>query len=77
MKKSSLRKLFERERSIMTNYFTKKLKQKKFKTMHSKLVNLQDNQIEGVLNEYFKMCKMIYRIKRLINYVWLLDFDIS
>ena len=61
----------------MTNYFTKKLKQKKFKTMHSKLVNLQDNQIEGVLNEYFKMCKMIYRIKRLINYVWLLDFDIS
>ena len=70
LKMSLLRQLFEREKQAMMFSCQKKAKIKKFKNLYVKMAQLTDHKVEAVLNEYFLVCKMIYRIKAAINYVW-------
>lgn len=62
--------LFERERQIMMFDCQKKIKQKKSKTLYLKIVAIDEVRRDAVLEEYFRACKMVYRIKATLNYTW-------
>ena len=48
----------------------KKIKQKKCKTLYLKMVAIDEVRRDAVLEEYFRACKMVYRIKATLNYTW-------
>ena len=77
MKMDSLSMLFERERTAMSNALLLKLKVKKHKQLYTKLAMIDDNRRNAVLSEYFNACKMAFRIKATVNYVWNMDKNLE
>ena len=45
--------------------------------LFNKLAHLDELRIQAVLDEYFLVCKMIYRIKSTINYTWHKHYDLD
>ena len=43
---------------------------KKFKDLYVKLNTLNETKVAAILEEWFVLCKMIFRIKATINYTW-------
>ena len=52
----------------MKIYAFKHTKQKKYKNLALKLTYVEQKHKEALLREYFRMCKMIYRIVSLVVY---------
>jgi hypothetical protein len=77
-KKTFLKEFFMREVERMKIGSLKKAKkQKKYKMLHANLSLLKENQIIAVLEEYFKMCKMVYRTISVLHYTWGLQHNIE
>ena len=70
LKMQNLSVLFDNElRNMKVFCFSQALK-KKYKTLTFKLSLIQPKHKEALLNEYFEMCKMVYRIRSMVAYTW-------
>ena len=77
MKLLHLRLLFDREKKVMMQVCHKRAKQKEFKTLYVQMAQFTEEKINCILQEYFALCVMIYRVKSKINYTWTVSHDIE
>ena len=77
MKMYHLRYLFEREKTAMLNVCQKRAKQKKFKKLYVQIAQFTEEKVNCILQEYFNLCLLVYRIKSTVNYVWSSSYDIE
>ena len=68
LKLDHLHLLFKRERDTMMTTCVDRIKNKKYKKMLSKLQMIDPDQQVMVLQEYFNMCKNVFRIRSTIAY---------
>lgn len=77
-KKEFLLKYFMQEVECMKSGAFKKVKKsKKFKMLHANLSLLKEQHIHAVINEYFKMCKMVYRVACALHSTWNIQHNID
>lgn len=55
---------------MMMKNALQKGKNKKFKTIARNLSCISDDHVKIVLKEYFKMCKLVYRLRSLSSVIW-------
>ena len=77
-RRAFLKQYFMKEVESMTNGALKKArKHKKFKMLHANLALLKEKHINAILDEYFKMCKIVYRTISTIHYTWRLQHNLE
>ena len=77
-KKQFLLKYFMQEvESMKSGAFKKVKKSKKFKMLHANLSLLKEQHIHAVINEYFKMCKMVYRVACALHSAWNIQHNLD
>lgn len=69
LKKAFLDQMYDSEIRNMKVFSFKHTKQKKFKTLALKLSEVTRAQKEALLDEYFNLCKIVYRIRSVVSYV--------
>ena len=62
--------LFDREVEAMKRACVQNLKAKKYKKMNIMLHQITPYQRKGVLQEYFKVCKYVFRLKMAVSLFW-------
>ena len=62
--------LFERELNRLRNHAFKNYKKKKYQILTVKLNSVGENHKNALIREYFSMCKMVYRIRCVVAYMW-------
>lgn len=62
--------LFDKELFQMKSYYFKNYQIKSNQQLTLKLSEIHPCVKAGLLKEYFKMCKMMFRIRSLVTYVW-------
>ena len=62
--------LFERELNCMKMHAFQNYKKKKYQLLIVKLNLVTQNHKEALIKEYFSMCKMAYRIRCVVAYMW-------
>ena len=62
--------LFERELRNMKVFCFSHVKNKKYKDLTFSLQSITELQKKALLEQYFNMCKMIYRIRSTVAYFW-------
>ena len=70
LKMISLDLMFERELNRMQLHAFSNFKKKKYQALIVKLNLVQSNHKNALLKEYFSMCKMVYRIRCVVAYMW-------
>lgn len=73
LKMKHLEVLYKREVENMTAFYISKGKRQKKNILATKLIQLNSNgqdKMVALLKEYFKLCKMLYRIRCTIAYNW-------
>ena len=48
----------------------KNFKKKKYQLLTVKLSTIPENFKDALLKEYFNMCKMVYRVRKVVWYMW-------
>ena len=67
---AQLRLLFAEELKNMKVYCFKRIQLRGYKNLALKLSEINKHHVNAVLEEYFSMCKMIYRIRSIVDYEW-------
>ena len=62
--------LFERELNCMRMHAFQNYKKKKYQILTVKLSAVGENHKVALIREYFSMCKMVYRIRCVVAYMW-------
>ena len=62
--------IFDRELYEMKAYYYKNYKIKNNKSLIIKLSGIPQKVKETLIREYFKMCKMVFRIRSIVQYTW-------
>lgn len=70
LKMQHLDLLFERELRDMKVHSFKKVKNKKYKQLTFSLQLVNETKKRALLEQYFNMCKMVYRIRSTVAYYW-------
>ena len=77
LKMNFLRLHLERELKEMRFACSAPSTSKKLKVFFSALMGLKERKVYAVFNEYYSLCKVIYRIKCKINHAWTREYEIE